>query len=95
MLRLHVLTMEFIGTDGWAAPRLKDANLSVKRSQEAYRELLLAMRTMFQKCRLVHADLSEYNILYHEGRLVIIDVSQVRQRNQRMLGSERTCIYTL
>lgn len=23
MLRLHVLTMEFVGTDGWAAPRLK------------------------------------------------------------------------
>jgi hypothetical protein len=45
-------------------------------SQEAYRELLLMMRTMFQKCRLVHADLSEYNILYHEGHLVIIDVSQ-------------------
>lgn len=55
----------------------QDANLSVKRAQEAYRELIVAMRVMHQKCRLVHADLSEYNILYHEGRLVIIDVSQV------------------
>jgi len=36
------------------------------------------MRTMFQQCRLVHADLSEYNMLYHpkEKRVYIIDVSQ-------------------
>jgi RIO kinase 1 len=31
---------------------------------------------MYQVCRLVHADLSEYNILYHAGKLYIIDVSQ-------------------
>jgi len=31
---------------------------------------------MFHSCKLVHADLSEYNILYHEGDLFIIDVSQ-------------------
>lgn len=34
------------------------------------------MRIMFEQCRLVHGDLSEYNILYHENRLYIIDVSQ-------------------
>jgi serine/threonine-protein kinase RIO1 len=42
--------------------------------------LVQDVRTMFQVCRLVHADLSEYNILYFEGRLAIIDVSQVRTR---------------
>ena len=31
---------------------------------------------MYHQCKLVHADLSEYNILYHEGTLWIIDVSQ-------------------
>lgn len=40
--------------------------------------LVQDVRTMFQVCRLVHADLSEYNILYYAGRLAIIDVSQVR-----------------
>jgi RIO kinase 1 len=31
---------------------------------------------MYHQCKLVHADLSEYNILYHESHLYIIDVSQ-------------------
>ena len=31
---------------------------------------------MYQDCRLVHADLSEYNILYHNDKPYIIDVSQ-------------------
>ncbi|KAK2454794.1 serine/threonine-protein kinase rio1 [Trifolium repens] len=31
LLRLHILVMEFIGKDGWAAPRLKDADLSLDK----------------------------------------------------------------
>ena len=34
------------------------------------------MRKMYRKCHLVHADLSEYNMLWHEGKLVFIDVGQ-------------------
>ncbi|KAK4365360.1 hypothetical protein RND71_016718 [Anisodus tanguticus] len=76
LLRLHVLVMEFIGKGGWAAPRLKDAALSLDKLRECYVEIIMTMRTLYQKCKLVHGDLSEYNILYFEGHLYVIDVSQ-------------------
>lgn len=76
VLKLHVLVMEFIGKSGWAAPRLKDAALSLDELRECYVEIITAMRTLYQKCKLVHGDLSEYNILHYEGHLYIIDVSQ-------------------
>ncbi|KAK2443851.1 serine/threonine-protein kinase rio1 [Trifolium repens] len=62
--------------DGCAAPRLKDANLSLDMLRKGYVEIIVAMRTLYQNCRLVHGDLSEYNILYYAGHLYIIDVSQ-------------------
>jgi len=41
-----------------------------------YIQCVKSMRIMFHKCRLVHADLSEFNMLFHCGKLYIIDVSQ-------------------
>jgi len=76
LLRSHVLLMEFLGQDGWPAPRLKDANLSASKARELYRSVLVSVRNMFHVCKLVHGDLSEYNMLYHQGDAFIIDVSQ-------------------
>ena len=76
LLRGHVLVMEFIGHEGWAAPKLKDAELSNSRACKLYRDCVIMMWTMFNKCHLVHADLSEFNLLYHEGKVYVIDVSQ-------------------
>ena len=59
-----------------ASPRLKDAQLPSAECAGLYQQLVLVVRTMFQTCKLVHADLSEYNIIYHQGNLWIIDVSQ-------------------
>jgi RIO kinase 1 len=91
-LKAHVLVMEFLGDKkGWPAPRLRDFEFAtstedadkndedgevVKKWRSLYIDLLRYVRRMYQVCRLVHADLSEYNILYHEKRLHIIDVSQ-------------------
>ena len=56
--------------------------------------LVQDVRTMFQVCRLVHADLSEYNILYYAGRLAIIDVSQVRLSSCASFGRRGSlCAY--
>ncbi|KAF7730189.1 protein kinase rio1 [Apophysomyces ossiformis] len=77
VLRMHVLVMEFLGDkNGWAYPRLKDAPIEASKFPTLYYQLIKNVRTMYQVCKLVHADLSEYNLLYHKGLLYIIDVSQ-------------------
>lgn len=80
-LRLHVLVMGFLGNSkGIPAPRLKDVQFNIPdpelRWRALYIELLGYMRVLYQTCRLVHADLSEYNLLYHKDKLYMIDVSQ-------------------
>jgi len=75
-LRLHVLVMEFLGTDGTAAPRLRDAGLPPSRMRRAYTEVILILRALYHQCRLVHADFSEYNLLVHNDEVHVIDVSQ-------------------
>ena len=76
LLKNHVVCMSFIGADDVPAPTLKEARLSSNRLRECYRECVIMMRKLYQGCRLVHADLSEYNILYHAHQLWFIDVSQ-------------------
>lgn len=76
LLKPPVLIMSFFGKDGWPAPRLKDAFLSPSRLAKAYFTVCLLMRRMFRVAHLVHGDLSEYNMLYWKGDIVIIDVSQ-------------------
>jgi RIO kinase 1 len=83
-LRTHVLVMEFIGDrKGKSAPRLKDVRFDGLSSEEEdakwtelYVQMLAYIRILYQTCRLVHADLSEYNVLFHEDKQWIIDVSQ-------------------
>jgi RIO kinase 1 len=76
VLRKNILLMTFIGKDGVPAPRLKDAKLSDEKLREMYMQCILAMRLLYQEGQLVHADLSEYNILYYRSKLYFIDVSQ-------------------
>ena len=76
LLKGHVLIMEFLGRDGWPSPRIRDASLSERRLREAYVQTISIMRRMFQRCKLVHGDLSEYNLLWHGGEVYVIDVSQ-------------------
>ncbi|XP_049620917.1 serine/threonine-protein kinase RIO1 [Suncus etruscus] len=76
LLRSHVLVMGFIGKDDMPAPLLKNVALSESRARELYLQVIEYMRTMYQAARLVHADLSEFNMLYQGGGVYIIDVSQ-------------------
>ncbi|UPV75449.1 serine protein kinase RIO [Halorussus limi] len=69
----NVLVMEFLGSDGERAPTLDDAHLeNPETTFEVVREY---MRRLYD-AGLVHGDLSEYNIIVHDGELVIIDLGQ-------------------
>lgn len=77
-LRSHVLVMEYL-TKGNAqpSPKLRDHPFKdINEIVHYYQQMLFYMRRMYQTCRLVHADLSEYNSIVHQDKLYIIDVSQ-------------------
>lgn len=76
LLRSHVLVMGFIGKDGWPSPLLKDSEISESKARELYLQCIQILRTLYHECRLIHADFSEFNLIYHEGILYVIDVSQ-------------------
>lgn len=77
-LRSHVLVMEYLTKGkGEPSPKLKDHPFKdVDEIVYYYHQMLFYMRRMYQVCRLVHADLSEYNSIVHQDKLYIIDVSQ-------------------
>jgi len=71
----HGLMMEFIGDDSQAAPKLGQARLSRAELASAWEQLLANLRALTD-AGLVHADLSVYNLLWWEGRLIVIDLPQ-------------------
>lgn len=76
LVKSHVLVMDFIGDNGWPAPLLKNAQFDHVAAEMLYLDCVWMMRKLYRECKLVHADLSEYNMLYHDNTLIVIDVSQ-------------------
>ena len=71
------LLLEFLGTeDGRAAPRLAQLRPEPEELGDLWDQLVTAL-TVLARCQIAHGDLSAYNILVHEGRLVLIDLPQV------------------
>ncbi|WP_257299480.1 serine/threonine-protein kinase Rio1 [Haloarchaeobius sp. FL176] len=69
----NVLVMEYIGAEEGRAKRLAEVN--VENPQTAYEVVREYMRRL-HTAGLVHGDLSEYNMVIHDGELVIIDLGQ-------------------
>ncbi|MBN2873943.1 MAG: hypothetical protein JXM71_02515 [Spirochaetales bacterium] len=69
------LAMAFIGDGTDPAPRLKDVSLDRDRAAIAHDELMMAVERMLA-VDTIHGDLSAYNTLFHDGRVVIIDFPQ-------------------
>jgi len=70
----NVLIMEFIGKNGVSAPLMKEA--PPRNPKRVYRRLLTYLRKLYRKARLVHGDLSEYNVMIWNDQPVLFDVSQ-------------------
>ena len=67
------LLMEFIGHDGAAAPRLAQVRDGLS---ELLEQVVEAMR-LFARAGFAHGDLSAYNLLVHDDRIVVIDLPQI------------------
>ena len=70
------LMMEFIGSpDGIAAPRLAQIRPDPREGRDLYHQMVDVLRQLAD-AGYAHGDLSPYNVLVHEGRLVLIDLPQ-------------------
>lgn len=68
--------MEFIGDGRVAAPRLAQVRATTDELRELFHQIVDFTRTL-ARSGLAHGDLSPYNLLVSEGRIVAIDLPQV------------------
>ena len=69
----NILLMEFLGEGKAPFPQIREVALPDPAA--TYREILGFVETLFSRARLVHGDLSEYNILFSD-RPYLIDMGQ-------------------
>jgi RIO kinase 1 len=70
------LMMEFIGSpEGVGAPRLAQLHPTPAEGAALYGQMVRALIGLAE-AGLAHGDLSAYNVLVHDGRVVLIDVPQ-------------------
>jgi RIO kinase 1 len=72
------LMMEFIGDweTGEAAPRLAQVRADPDQLADLWRQMTDAL-SVLARAQVAHGDLSPYNTMVHEGRLVLIDLPQI------------------
>jgi RIO kinase 1 len=73
-IQKNVLVMEFIGKEGIRAPIVKETVL--KDPERMFKLILTNLKRLYNDAGLVHADLSEYNIMIWEKKPVIFDFAQ-------------------
>ncbi|MEU8657490.1 RIO1 family regulatory kinase/ATPase [Actinoplanes philippinensis] len=72
------LMMEFIGDweTGEAAPRLAQVRADQDQLADLWRQMTDAL-SVLARAQVAHGDLSPYNTMVHDGRLVMIDLPQI------------------
>jgi RIO kinase 1 len=72
----NALLMEFIGDGAEASPTLNDVVLEASEAQPLFERVMFNVELLLE-LGWAHGDLSAYNILYRDGRIVLIDFPQV------------------
>ncbi|AKB53669.1 MULTISPECIES: serine protein kinase RIO [Methanosarcina] len=74
----NILIMEFMGENEAPYPLLKNTHLENEEAKNIFDIIVEYMRLLYKKANLVHADLSEYNILIDPNNLtpIFIDMGQ-------------------
>jgi len=76
----NILVMEFIGKEGVRAPLLKEVvehgEPDRELAEEIFWRIIDNVKKMYNSAKLVHGDLSEYNVMLWNSEIYIIDVSQ-------------------
>jgi RIO kinase 1 len=70
----NVIVMEFLGDGNVPSPMLKNAK--IKDPKEVFKKIKRDIKRLYKKAGLVHADLSEYNILMMKDEPIMIDFAQ-------------------
>lgn len=68
--------MEFIGDGRAAAPRLAQSRAHGEELRDAFDQVVGILES-FARAGFAHGDLSPYNLLDHDGRIVVIDLPQI------------------
>ena len=68
----NVLFMIFLGEDGWPSPQLREVDIKKgsRKWTTLYGQLMVAVRRLYHIARLVHGDLSEYNVLLCPSQMI-------------------------
>ena len=74
----NIIVMEFLGENGYRAPLLAEVGDELDQDylSRIFEDVVAQMELIVCKAELIHADLSEYNIMVWRDKPWIIDVSQ-------------------
>ncbi len=69
----NLLMMGYLGTPSSPAPMIKQVDIDF---HEIFGQVMENMVTMYRDAKLVHADMSEYNLLYYRKKAYFVDLGQ-------------------
>ncbi len=74
----NLLMMGYLGTPASPAPMIKEIKIDFGG---LFQQVMENMATMYRDAKLVHADMSEYNLLYYRKKAYFVDLGQAVARD--------------